>query len=167
MLYKGVWHCTIPYGKAKEQLRKFLEEFDREDHERKDSEDDSDTDGLSARVSQRKTDQRSYTCSPILLLFGNYYSSSSGFRKKPNNVQCVYQRHSVLPYNENTEFFSYWNIKKKFSRSPGEVGTKCSKIFSVSLEGQILRWDIPSFAWTNQSTSRIHVMPRSKDSNIK
>jgi len=30
---------------VKEQLRKFLEEFDREDHGRKDSEDDSDSEG--------------------------------------------------------------------------------------------------------------------------
>jgi hypothetical protein len=50
-------------------LRKFLEESDKEDHECKDSEDDSDTDRLSAHGSKRETDQRSYTCSPILLIF--------------------------------------------------------------------------------------------------
>jgi hypothetical protein len=94
----------MPYATAKEQLRKFLEEYEKEDHECQNSEDDSDTDRLSAHVSQRKTDQRSYTYSSILFLSGNDYPSSSGFRKKPNNRQWFYQRFLVLPYNENRFF---------------------------------------------------------------
>jgi len=50
-----------------------------------------------------------------------------------------------------TQFFSCWNIKKNrnSSRSPGEFGTKCSKIFAVSFEGQIPQWDISASSWTN------------------
>jgi hypothetical protein len=43
-------------------LRIFLEEFEKEDDECKDGKNDSDTHRLSAHISGRKTDQRSYMC---------------------------------------------------------------------------------------------------------
>jgi len=54
-------------------------------------------------------------------LISNYYSSSSGFRKKPNNGQRFYQRFSFLPFNENTAFFSCWDIKKEKENPQGPL----------------------------------------------
>jgi hypothetical protein len=48
----------MDYETAEEQLRTFLEEFDKEDRECEDGEDDSDRDSWPAHVSVRKARQR-------------------------------------------------------------------------------------------------------------